>query len=215
MKLFVWDYHGVIEQGNEISVWNVTNHILDSFGYDERLLEDDVIRLYGKKWYEYFEHILPNESHERHLELQQAGCDYTQKNLTHIAKFIKPTPYVNDVIESIAKKHDQILISNTDPESLILFMKMVNIQNNFKPGTVFSSNGNTIDSKNSKSYALKKYLENKTFEDIIIIGDSPSDMTLKEVSGGKTYLYTHPWMKHKECISDYKISDLRELLKEI
>jgi len=120
MKLFVWDYHGVIEQGNEISSWDVTNRVLNDYGYIERLSQEDAKKLYGNKWYEYFEHILPNESHERHLELQQAGFDFTQNNPKQIAKFIKPTPYVHDVLEEIAKNHEQILISNTDPGSLVL-----------------------------------------------------------------------------------------------
>lgn len=215
MKLFVWDYHGVLEQGNEISAWKVTNLVLDDFGYAERLSRQDAIKLYGKKWYEYFEHILPSETHERHLELQQAGFDFTSTNFDFVASFIKPNPNADNVLRDIAKKHKQILISNTDPKSLKHYIKVANISSHFAPDVVFAANGHSKDSRESKKIMLKEYLKDKDFDEIIIIGDSPSDMALKEVAGGKTYLYCHPGMVHRTCEADVRITDLRDLLREI
>lgn len=215
MKLFVWDYHGVLEQGNEISAWKVTNLVLEKFGYTEKMSKEDAIKLYGKKWYEYFELILPHETHERHLELQQAGFDFTSTNFNYVASFIKANPNANIVLGEIAKKHTQILISNTDPKSLENYIKIAKIDNNFTPDLVFAANGHSKDSRESKKLILKEYLRDKNFDEIIIIGDSPSDMALKEVAGGKTYLYCHPDMTHRDCEADVKITDLTVLLGEI
>jgi hypothetical protein len=40
-------------------------------------------------------------------------------------------------------------------------------------------------------------------------------MELKDVAGGISYLYSHPERKFRDTNSDYKINDLREVLKEI
>lgn len=215
MKLFVWDYHGVLERGNEIAAWKVTNLVLASFGYAEKITKKDALRMYGKKWYEYFEHVLPHATHEHHLELQQAGFDFTSKNADFVASFIQPNPHAQEVVKAIARKHEQILISNTDPTSLVLYLEMAGIHKNFTLENAFAANGHSKDAKNSKKIILEKYLENKTFDDIIIIGDSPGDMALKDVRGGTAYLYCHPGMIHRECEADFRITDLRDLLREV
>jgi hypothetical protein len=35
MKLFVWDFHGVLEMGTELSALEVSNNILERFGYTQ------------------------------------------------------------------------------------------------------------------------------------------------------------------------------------
>ena len=55
----------------------------------------------------------------------------------------------------------------------------------------------------------------KSFDDIIIIGDSEPDMLLKKVAGGITYLYRHPHTEVRRIVADHKIDDLRSVLKEL
>lgn len=54
MKLFVWDFHGVLEQGNEDAVLVISNQILHNFGYTEQFTPAQNRQLYGRKWYEYY-----------------------------------------------------------------------------------------------------------------------------------------------------------------
>ena len=61
MKLFVWDFHGTLEKGNELAVLEISNLILKKHDYKERFLESQCRELYGEKWFEYFEYLLPNE----------------------------------------------------------------------------------------------------------------------------------------------------------
>lgn len=215
MKLFVWDYHGVLETGNELAAYAVTNLILKQYNYKERLNKKDALMLYGRKWYEYFEHILPYEDHDRHLELQQAGFDFTSNKSEFIASFVKPNPYSRKVLKEISKNHKKILISNTNPESLTIYLEMAKISDLFPTDEVFAANAHYKNSKDSKKEILKDFLKEQEFEELIIIGDSPSDMDLKEVAGGKTYLYCHPGMKHRDCEADFRITDLRDLLAEV
>ena len=37
MKLFIWDFHGVLEKDNEHAVVEVTNQVLKEFNQDARL----------------------------------------------------------------------------------------------------------------------------------------------------------------------------------
>lgn len=67
----------------------------------------------------------------------------------------------------------------------------------------------------TKSEALNEYLNDKTFDDIVIIGDSIGDIALKNVAGGTTYYYIHPNRKAGNVEADYVINDLREILREI
>ncbi len=55
MKLFVWDFHGTLEKGNEYAVLEMSNIILEKHGHKERFTELQCRELYGKKWYEFFE----------------------------------------------------------------------------------------------------------------------------------------------------------------
>jgi len=75
-KLFVWDFHGTLEKGNENASRAITNNVLAKFGHKVRLSKHDAIKLYGKKWYEYYEYLLPNEPHEVHLTLQANSFDW-------------------------------------------------------------------------------------------------------------------------------------------
>ena len=65
----------------------------------------------------------------------------------------------------------------------------------------------------SKSDILKKFLENRRFDKIICVGDSPHDLNL--VEGCVSYLYAHDYMPIKKSKCDYIIRDLRDILQEI
>lgn len=212
MKLFIWDFHGVIEKDNEKAVVDVTNDVLASLGYSERLTLELCNQLYGKKWFEFIQKILPNETPEKCFDIQDLCFNHSIGNPHIIAKHIQPTAHVHNVLQIIAESdHDQILVSNTDPASLIKFMASVDIAKYFPEGKVFAINAHRKDCNNSKASIVKEYIKNNNFDNVITIGDSPIDMEL----GNIRYLYSHPEKSFRVCESDYKINDLREVLKEI
>lgn len=214
MKLFVWDFHGVLEKDNDLAVLDVSNHILESHGYKERLTEEDNRNYYGFKWYEYFEHLLPNQSKKEHLSLQDECFTYCIDNQIS-AKYIKQTEHAANVIEAINEAgHDQILLSNTRPEDILWFIKLVKLENRFQESKIFGVNAH--QKCTCKSDALRQYLSDKKFDSIVIIGDSASDMKLKDVNGGITYLFRHPHLQFNELVTaDYTINDLRQILQEL
>lgn len=214
MKLFVWDFHGVLEKGTEGAVLEISNEILKQFAYSCRFTKDDIDKLYGLRWFEYFEHLLPQESHERHLVLQEWCFELSNTNPEIIAKHIQPNDHVYEVLDKIAQKHHQILISNTTPESLRIFLDSVRITPYFPENHVFAVNTHQQLTR-SKKAVLKEFLRDKEFDNIIVISDSQSDADLVSVAGGTFYLYSHPGRPLEDCDVDYKINDLRGLFREI
>lgn len=210
MKLFVWDFHGTLEKGNEYAVLETSNIILQEHGYKEKFSQSQCQELYGKKWHEYFKYLLPNELHTKHLQLQEDCFSFSIAHPEIIAKYIELADHALEVLEIIKGKHDQILISNTKPASLKVFMESVGISHIFPKGKSFATDAHA---KNKTKYnVLSKYLLKHNFEEIITIGDSPGDVDLGKMVGAKTFLYTHLGQEFKNCEPDFRINDLREVL---
>src|SRR6266566_2481941 len=128
MKLFVWDFHGVLEKGNDRAAVVVSNIVLGEFGYQERFSQSDGERLYGRKWYQYFEDLLPHEPHDRHMQLQEASFTYDAAHPAVVAGAIEANDHAWQVVAAIHRKHKQIVISNTKPEAILRFVRAVGLQ---------------------------------------------------------------------------------------
>ncbi|MBT7903092.1 HAD family hydrolase [Candidatus Woesearchaeota archaeon] len=221
MKLFVWDFHGVLEQGTERAVMSVSNAVLENSGYSERFTIEDCQRMFGLKWHEYFEFLLPGTNRSIHLELEEASYAYSLANPGITAKVISPAPHSQEVLETIAQsEHDQIVISNTLDSGLAWFLGLVDLTRYFPNGNSFA----TQNPGNSKSklellteYVIQQKLLGKTYDQIIGVGDSPPDVEFITQSGGRAYQYSHPWVDVRNGgTKPYKlIQDLREVLVEL
>ena len=216
MKLFVWDFHGVLEKDNEKAVIEITNLVLFKSGYKEKLSLDDSYRFYGLRWFQYFERLLPSELHEKHLELTKFCLEVESKHKI-TAKHIKANDYAKEVLSKIQKRgHRQILVSNTGVKSLAMFLRVTGLESFFPKGTIFAADNHRGHKQKSKKEILRKYLDGKSFEKIVVIGDSPDDIELASVAKKSvSYLYAHSWKKFRKVKADYKINDLREVLKEL
>jgi phosphoglycolate phosphatase-like HAD superfamily hydrolase len=214
MKLFVWDLHGTLEQGNERAVIDISNRVLEDHGYTERFSYDDNPQLYGRKWYEYFAWLFRDSDHSRDLMLQDACFKLSEASPEMQCRWIKPTRHATNVLRTIRKKHRQILISNTRAETLRVFVNVLGYEEFFSAGNAFAVDGHTERPSASKEDVLRDYLgRTDEYEMIVIIGDSPSDMRLKRVAGGVTYLYAHPDFAFRDCEADHRIRDLRKVLE--
>ena len=215
-KLFVWDFHGVLEKGNDFAVLEVTNTILERNGYSERLSIKDCFKLSGKKWFEYFQYLLPNKSLEILKKLQNECFFYSCNNPQIINKHILVNDHVNFVLDKISKsKHEQILISNTTAESLNIYLELTNLNIFFPEKKHFAADAHSQEKVN-KSIILRKFLKDEKFLKLVTIGDSEGDMILKKHhKNGTSYLYSHPEKSFRTNECDYKINDLRQILVEI
>ncbi|MGW0436638.1 HAD family hydrolase [Micromonospora sp. NPDC003197] len=216
MKLFVWDLHGVLEQGNDRAVIDISNEVLSTFGYEQRFDYQKGRQLYGHKWYEYFSFILPDETHDRHLELQEACFTLSEEEPDLQCRWMTPTPHVGTVLTAIGAHHQQIVISNTRSGTLDMFLKLLELTDHFPAGRAFAVDQHVRDAKTTKKDVLGEYLLGRpAFDELVIIGDSASDMRLAEVAGGTTYLFAHPEFAFRDCAADFRIRDLREVLRRV
>lgn len=217
MKLFVWDFHGVLEKGNDHAVVEITNMALEQHGYDRRMTVEESEYLAGLRWNEYFAYLLPEASPEECKKLQAVSVELSHNCPEIIAKHIKLNDHADYVLDSISsRKFTQILISNTQPKSLDLFVQFVGIEKYFPPSHRFAVD-NHAHKHSSKLDYLEGFLQDKHFPaGIVSIGDSPHDMAMiHNHPKGIGYLYAHPGRTHRKVESHYKISDLRHVLQEI
>lgn len=215
MELFVWDFHGVLEKDNDLAVLDISNAVLEQKGHTVRFTAENNQEYYGLKWYQYFERLLPDLSKEDHMALQAACFKFAEENLHVLAKHIKPNDHAKEVLTKINEVgHDQILLSNTRPHDLIWFVETVGLRSVLPNDKVVGVNAH--EKHGTKLDALREYLEGKSFDKIVIIGDSESDMALQQAKGGITYFYSHPHIELKKAVkADFIITDLREVLNEI
>lgn len=216
MKLFVWDFHGVLEKGNDHAVLEISNMALEMHGHARRLTYEECERFAGLKWIEYFTHMLPDLPDASHLELHASCLEITKNRPELVSKHICLNDHAYDVLEQIDRSHcSQILISNCAPHVLDWFVSHLRIEKFFPPQYRFG-----VDAPHqhaSKQECLKNFLEKNSFpEGVVTIGDSPSDMQLAELHPRSVrYMYTYPGRFHREADCHYKIHDLRHVLKEI
>jgi phosphoglycolate phosphatase-like HAD superfamily hydrolase len=216
VKLFVWDLHGTLEKGNERAVIDISNEVLESFGYEVRFAYDDAVTLYGRKWHEYFSWLLPTELKGRRMELQDACFKLSEVDTEIQCRWLSVTDHAGEVLSTIAARHKQILISNTRAANLDIFLKTLALEEFFSAGSAFAVDNHGDGATQTKRSALQEYLSmNPDFDEIVFVGDSPSDMTLTEVAGGTTYLYAHPEFPFRNCEADFRIRDLRSVLSQI
>lgn len=220
MKLFVWDLHGTLEQGNETAVIEVLNKILERHGYPARFEQNHALELYGRKWHEYFAHILPDESAETHVGLQAATFSYffsdNDEGMKIMNKHLRPSKNLLPTLKTLGKKHEQILISNTIPEGLRLFIHLLGISKYFNETNAFPVDQHMSHVRGVKREILAGYLAVRPkYDEIIVIGDSETDMELAEAFGAKAYLYAHEGMSFRSEKGHYKINDLKEVLREL
>lgn len=216
MKLFVWDFHGVLEAGNEHAVLKLSNMALEEFGHKHRFTPQQIHDYYGLKWFEYFNKLLPELDIEECVQLQQCCIQIQEKNPHIVAQCIYPTEHAVSVLESIINAgHAHLLISNTKPGALEMFIKTVGYTRYFTEQNTIAADGHHADLKTTKRQLFNAYIQDKDYDSYISVGDSPDDLYAIADVSGKTYLYSHPGREYKAASADYKIRDLREVLKEI
>jgi phosphoglycolate phosphatase-like HAD superfamily hydrolase len=216
MKLFIWDLHGTLEQGNEDAAIEVSNLALEQSGYKKRFRQEDSRTLYGLKWYEYFEWLLPDEPHETHVALQAVSFELSDAHPEIIARYMRPADHAAEVLQAIHEsQHCQILISNTKPTSVPAYLAALEMQHFFGVDNAFSVNAHAREAKRTKEDVLSDYLTGKQLDKIVVIGDSGTDLRLAQAHDATLYLYAHPGYDFRAEGGAYRIRDLRKVLREI
>jgi len=89
------------------------------------------------------------------------------------------------------------------------------MEGHFSASNAFAVDQHAKDAKRTKVDVLKEYLISKPFDELVVIGDSPSDMVLAETVGARGYLYAHVGTPFREANAYHKTHDLRDVLAEL
>ena len=211
-RLTVWDFHGVLEVGSPEVVVEIINVVLQRHGLAPTMTIGKCDAWYGLKLYALFANLTPNLSHEHHLGFETDYRDLQAKRDIVLAK-VRPAPHALAVLEAIAEAgQQQILITNTSPGGIQLYLEATGMTRYFRDGTLFPTN--IRGAQLTKKEVLGAYLKDKQFSLVSIVGDSPADMDLGDVVEGskRLLLYTHPDKAPNQHPKARNIFDLRDVL---
>ena len=204
--LFAWDFHGVLEKDNEYAVLEITNRVLKEFKVKRQMTMEQCRLWYGLSWRDYFKNLYPGQQEKLYIRMCQRSLEIQQAEPI-IQKYIKPMDGAEEVLSKIQKSgHSNIVISNSDPISIVKFVQMIKLTSYFE--NLIGVDSQTLKTKklhSNKANYLKKFVKNRSFDKIVVIGDRESDILAGQTVGAITYLFTG-----SKCFTDY---DLIEEIK--
>jgi phosphoglycolate phosphatase-like HAD superfamily hydrolase len=208
--LFIWDFHGVLEKGNEYALQDVLNQVMEEFGIPRKVGMEKVLELYGMSWFDYYCDIC---GHQDEQILEKMIMRSNEIGLKAAQKYVKPMDYAKEVLQKIRLAGgENIVVSNSTPENIRLFADLVGLSSLFDK-CIGVESGQKNNMSGAKMDAVKKYLTERKFDKIVCIGDNEHDIEAGQHFGATTYLFsTNHDAKTK---ADFVISDLREVLREL
>lgn len=219
-KLFVWDFHGTLERGNVYAVQELVNKAVLKAGHGSSISFEDTVKLYGLSWIDYFKYVHPGGTIEVWQKMKDITKEIQEKEKT-VEKYIEPMYFADAVLGSIqGKGHTNIILSNSELKWIKYFVDLVGLTEYFDEYIAIDAHDYSREEselKQAKSEALKGYIGENTFEEIIKIGDRESDIEAGKSVRAVTYFFRNEFNKNKKLTvqPDYEISDLREILREI
>lgn len=122
----------VLEKGNDDVVCEISNLALKQAHYCRQMTLQEGEFLSRRRWHEYFAYLLPEIDQEECMRLQSMCVDISIHHPEIIAKHIQLNDHAHQVLQAIEQGgFTQILISNSQPKSLDLFIQIVGIERYF------------------------------------------------------------------------------------
>jgi phosphoglycolate phosphatase-like HAD superfamily hydrolase len=209
-RLFAWDFHGTLEQGNDKAVLEIMKIVLANHGIDTKITMEDVHRLYGDTWYAYFREFAPGKK----IDLLVEEAVRTSEKITR--KYLKPADYATEVLSKIKEVGDtNAVISLSREYRLKDFIECIGIEKYIdivRGVPKYIERGAQEEWKvNYKAEEIKA--RSGDFDRTIVIGDREADVAAGKLCGATTYLIRHDGRK-VDSNADFVITDLREVLNE-
>ncbi len=209
--LFAWDFNGVLEKDCKKATIEVTNRALEEFG-KPLMSEGKFQEMYGRPWIDFFKEMSP-DSDDSEIDAMNARAYEISINEKPFLKFIQPMDNAAEVLSYIKGRGcKNIVVSNNSHESLLILTDSVGLTEFFDERV--ATDDFESDSRKDKSDAIIEYVKGKDIDKIVVIGDHPHDIEEGKKVGAVTYLFSHTG-EFPDVDADYKISDLREVLKEL
>ncbi|MDD5039935.1 MAG: HAD hydrolase-like protein [Patescibacteria group bacterium] len=218
--LFVWDFHGTLEQGNVQALHEILNHVAAERNLQRQISLEQTVQWYGLSWIDYFRYLDPRGTLETWNAMKQRAFEIQEHDHV-IERYIKPTAYAEEVLRTIAERgHTNIIMSNTRNDQIRWFARMVGLDSYIKDFIGLDAHSEPrehTDIMRVKEHALRAYIGGRHYGKIIKIGDRESDIEAGKAVGAATYYYCNQFNKHHalKVQPDHFCSDLRDILKEI
>ena len=201
MKLFLFDFDGVIVDSLEVYEKTVTDCLKD---INQPLIQDreKFLELFDDNFYE----SLINKGVDLNVFMKASEDILAQVKI----KDMKPFPAVAPVIEELHKNHCLIVISSNDYASIKEALELFNYDGYFREilGSDFM-----FSKKEKILHAAKKY--QVELQDVYYIGDTTGDIKEGKQAGVKTVGVTWGWHSKEKMAAtkpDYLFDNPRQLL---
>lgn len=217
-KLFAWDFHGTLEEDVEVGFFEILKQLKTEYKTDVKITLSEVRKKYGISVADYLRYFFP-KGNLTQIKTMMKKVALVQ-NQKHLKRFVKPAPYAIEVLKEIKNAgFENIVLSNSHPrhiEPLITLVGMKSLINR-----VFAVDRHYSHKKQNptaeKAKILRKIIKEEELKkgQLIIIGDKAADVNSGIAVGAVTYQYLRKGFPTDKTKADYKIYDLREILREI
>ena len=217
-KLFAWDFHGTLEEGVEVGFFEILQLLKKKYKTDVKITLSEVRKKYGVSVADYLRYFFP-EANLSQIKAMMINIAQIQ-NQKHLKKFVKPAPYAVEVLEKIkASGFENIVLSNSHPKHIKLLIALVGMKD--LVSEVYAVDRHYSHKKQNpteeKAKILRKIIKKENLKkgQLVTIGDKAADVNSGIAVGAVTYQYLRKGFPVEKTAADYKIHDLREILREI
>lgn len=217
-KLFAWDFHGTLEQGTEVGFADILRGLAKIYQIRRKITLGEVRRLFGASVAQYLRYFFPKATEEVLEKMRNKIRDIQAAD--HLGQYVTAADGALEVLSQIKTAgHTNIVVSNSSSKHISMMIRVVGICELIDDVFAMDRHFRTTNAglAEQKAEAILKFAKAHKFtpERIIVIGDRGPDVEAGILIGATTYQYTRRGFIHDKTEATYKISDLREVLREI
>lgn len=217
-KLFVWDFHGTLEEGVEVGFFEILKQLEKEYITDVQITLSEVRKKYGVSVADYLRYFFP-KANLTQIKAMMKNIARIQ-NQKHLKKYVKPAPHAIEVLRKIKKAgFENIVLSNSHPRHIKPLISLVGMKSLI--GEIYAVDrhySHKVQNPTAeKTKILKKIIKERKLKkgQLITIGDKAADVNSGIAARAVTYQYLRPNFPVDKTKADFKIHDLREILREI
>jgi len=217
-KLFAWDFHGTLEEGVEVGFFEILKQLKKEYETEVKITLSEVRKKYGVSVADYLRYFFPKTNLSQIKAMMKKVAQI--QNQDHLKKFVKPAPYAVEVLKKIKKAgFENIVLSNSHSKHINPLITLVGMKSLINQ--VFAVDRHYSHKKQNpmeeKSKILKKIIGKRNLKkgQLVTIGDKAADVNSGIAVGAVTYQYLRKRFPTDKTKANYKIYDLREVLREI
>jgi phosphoglycolate phosphatase-like HAD superfamily hydrolase len=211
-NLYVWDFHGTLEKGNELAVREICQAVFEGHGYYRKVTLKEVQDLYGRSWGNYFKALIPSLNEETVKAMVEEAVSMSEKISR---KYIKPMDYALDTLLLLKTKgHTNIVVSNCRQYRVDAFLESIGLSPLMAAMIGLCEEKVMLDADVAKQKAahIMKFANGRKFDRTFVIGDKETDVDAGLLAGAQTVLF-NPRKTNVDTKAHHTITDLRDVLR--